>query len=465
MKKPFIKVAMSLLLIAATLLTLGIGAFAIGESHNVYTAPDLSKTSGKFDAFMIDFKTESENAIATYWALANYTLDIKESLKKLGYMKLGNPAGYAGMQVRNSDTDRVGIMSVWEYQSVDNKMKKETLNAIRMYPAGNDTFDNEGSGVKCIKDYTWNDNQWYRMLLLCWEDAELGRTFAGTWFYDYTAKKWTLFCYYNYQLVDSYFINGFSQFQENFSSNRANIYRSFNYTNFYVYDHETKEWVSTPKISLSSCTYPDKVGVVGGGLSEDGKCVTGYADGSKRDEGYVQLNTTLTIDQPDNPEYGIPAIGEFTARTAGNKTVFSWTAGAESTPQLSYDLKVVDENGNEILSSYQTRPEINELRVDKLAESEYKCTLTIKDVFGQETTATYATEGYTDKTPDSNETPEPTQLPITDAQPTGTPATTPVTGTQTPSPNGSSTVIIIAAVAAVIIVAVAAAVIIMKKKK
>ncbi len=46
-------------------------------AHNIYVNPDLSKTSGQYTGFLIDFCTDCE-ANCTYWALCNWKMDTSE---------------------------------------------------------------------------------------------------------------------------------------------------------------------------------------------------------------------------------------------------------------------------------------------------------------------------------------------------------------------------------------------------
>ena len=66
-----------------------------------------------------------------------------------------------------------------------------------------------------------------------------------------------------------------------------------------------------------------------------------------------------------------------------------------STPQLSYALTIEDANGNVLRRRSATRPDTIRLALGDLETDTYKCTLTVTDVFGKSTEATYCSDAYT----------------------------------------------------------------------
>ena len=80
-------------------------------AKNIYSDPDLSKTSKKFDGFTIDFRgIDTPNS--TYWALCNWQMDLTEFKKKYPDAKGGG--AYGGLQ--SSTYEKRAIMSFWEIQ-------------------------------------------------------------------------------------------------------------------------------------------------------------------------------------------------------------------------------------------------------------------------------------------------------------------------------------------------------------
>ena len=202
--KRILKVVCPLLLVTAMLLSSMGGVVSSADgSHGFYMDCDTSVTGNKTDGFMIDFYSDSTDSIYTYWSNANWSMYTLETSKQKGYLQMSGGGAYTGLQMRGTPGDRTGILSFWRYEYFDRKTKENKyLYAEAVY--GNTTkYDNEGSGTSCVMPYDWKSSQWYRQLLLCWEDEETGDTFMGTWYYDYEAEEWTLFAYYNTFLMNN----------------------------------------------------------------------------------------------------------------------------------------------------------------------------------------------------------------------------------------------------------------------
>lgn len=111
----------------------------------IYSHPDLSKTSKKFEIFTIDFMG-TNTPKTTYWSLCNWDMDLT-NLKKI-YTDVTGGDAYGGLQV--VENGRKSIMSFWQVEYKENGVKK-VLKFNRVYPKGSEsTFDNEGSGTNFI---------------------------------------------------------------------------------------------------------------------------------------------------------------------------------------------------------------------------------------------------------------------------------------------------------------------------
>lgn len=386
-------------------------------AYNFYAGPDLSRTSGKFNSFMIDFRSD-KTPLTTYWSLANFGMDLSSAKTRKEYPGITGYGAYAGLQNSNG---KKGILSFWEASYLKDG-EKALLRASRVYPAGSSSFGGEGEGTNCIGPYEWETNQWYRMLLHSWEDQETGTTFAGLWFLDVESGKWTLFSYFDTHLYGSYFVGGMSQFMENYwgldVNTNCNVERTCNIKNMYVFDHARKNWVSLPTATLS---YGD-----GNPVNEDQKKYGAHSFGATEEyfwgstggkvedqEAYDAASTkhsTHTITQPKKPTLGSVAIGEMKLENG-----LSWTFEESSTPQLSYNIKVVDTKGNTILEKSATRPEVRHETLEGVNEEAVKYVLTVTDVFGATATAELATDAYKaavgDEDGKGEETPTPSDEP------------------------------------------------------
>ena len=368
-------------------------------AYNFYSDPHMHETSGKFDSFMIDFMAE-KTPNATYWAMANFSLDVKSEKTQKAFQGIRGVSGYAGVQ--NSDR-KVGIISFWEAKYKENGEEK-LLHAQRVYPEGHSKFAHEGEGTNCIQPFDWASGQWYRMLLHSWDDIETGRTFAGLWFQDVKTGKWHLFSYFNTLLYNSCFIRNVSQFMENFYGGdvrtNCNVERNVFFKNMYVFDHEKKDWVSIHTTTLS---YGD-----GGGKLEHQKKFGAHTFGAT-DEHFWGLtggkvedqaayeeasvkHSKHTINQPEKPELGDLKIAKLSLD--GQKKNLTWDLDEKSTPQLAYRVKAVNAKGKVVFEKAGTRPEVRSLTLPAMKSDAFKVTLTIVDVFGKKTEANFETDLY-----------------------------------------------------------------------
>jgi len=221
-------------------------------AHNIYAEPDLSRTTGHFTGFLIDFCTDCK-ANCTYWALCNWRMDTHE-LEKQHVLKSTGGA-YAGLQ--NTADGKKAIMSFWEI-TYDENGKEVKVLASRVYPKTNktSTFGGEGEGTNYISLFPWQKNHWYRMYLNCYDNEE-GDTFVEQWFQDLESKEWTKISCFNTGLKHSCFMGGMTQFMENFWGLYSNEVRTFAYRNAYVREKETGKWKSLTKFQMSADTWWD----------------------------------------------------------------------------------------------------------------------------------------------------------------------------------------------------------------
>ena len=219
-------------------------------AHNIYSEPDLSKTSGRFSGFSIDFCTE-DFAKGTYWALCNWEMDISDLQQKYTVEDAGG--AYAGLQ--NTIDGPIAIMSFWEIHYIDDKGKNAVLISNRIYPNGAEhRFGGEGEGTNYLGKYNWKSGHWYRMMLRCY-DQENGDTIVEQWLMDLEQDEWTLFSAFNTNLKNSCFVGDMSQFMENYDYNYCNDFRSFRYKNIWVKDYLSNQWIPITKSTLSTDTW------------------------------------------------------------------------------------------------------------------------------------------------------------------------------------------------------------------
>ena len=380
-----------MIVLLASLLPVGSGAD--GEmAYNIYADPDLSSTGGSFETFMIDFRA-TESAPYTYWALANFGMQITpETLKK--YPGLCYGGAYAGLQDRGPDLPRAGIMSFWHWEYQENGKMVE-LNASKLYPNAEDNpFGGEGTGMSSIQPFDWVDNNWYTMVLHTWQDKDTGTTFVGQWFLDQTTGKWTLITYYDTHLINSALNGGMSLFQENYWGISREEERSFNTKGIYVLDKLDGNWKSINSVTIS---YGDggaanKLGAHEFGATDE--YFWGMAGGSVENQAAYEAAATkyqkYTINQPATPTFDSPAISSLSK----NGNTFTWALSEEGTPQLGFTLEILDETGTVVYTAERTRPEQTSFTVDEQLPDEYLYRLTVTDIFGNTTVKENVTDHY-----------------------------------------------------------------------
>ena len=486
MKKIFTRIVAALTVLTLMLCAVPMNSSAAGEmAYNMYTSPDISKTSGVHTTYMIDFRAP-QSVYGTYWALANFGMDInKDTLKK--YKKLSGGGGYAGMQhykdARYTETERVAILSFWHWTYYNSETKtNEALEAHRVYPYGPEVhFSGEGTGTKSIQDYPWQPNQWYTMVLHTWEDVENNTTFAGEWILDQSTGEWTLVTYYDTKLINSGWTGNMGLFMENFLSSRREGTREYNVKGMYVLDKETKKWTSVNRVTLSygNGGTANKVGTHEYGFNEEEGYFWGITDGTMREDQAEHdaawpesQSKTYTVEQPKDPTFGTLSTAELKTEKNGNDLVVNWTAAEKSTPHVGFKVEIIDESGKVVATQENTRPELTTLTIKDVALEEYNCRLTVTDIFGQTTVTEKATDGYALKgeEPSPSEDDESEAEPSAPAEPSASvdaPTTSDKGGNDDQDGENKSIVPVIVAIVCVVAVAVIAVgvVLIVKKKK
>ena len=358
-------------------------------AKNIYSDPDLSKTSKKFDGFTIDFRgIDTPNC--TYWALCNWKMDLTEFKKKYPDAKGGG--AYGGLQ--SSTYEKRAIMSFWQIQYTENGEDK-ILRANRIYPKGSEsTFSGEGEGTNYKSSFNWPTNVWHRFALYSWKDSSTGKTFVGEWIQNLSTKQWTLFAYFNTNLENSYITGGLSQFQENYNAKFFGVERSFQIKNMYAYDRTYKKWISlnTTKLSYDPASW---------GYNTAGTHDIGYTNnyffgstGIPVDDQkiYDASNPTYvkgTISQPDVPDFNTPVFKSFSVDMTISKLTVKWQMDSTSCPCYQYMVSIyqVTSTSNKLIFSDKSiRPEETSHIYSMTFKGEYKISLKCNSISGSSTT-------------------------------------------------------------------------------
>jgi hypothetical protein len=346
-------------------------------AKNIYSHPDLSKTSGKFEGFTIDFMgTKTPNS--TYWSLCNWDMDLTDFKKT--HSDVTGGGAYGGLQtVINGKT---AIISFWEVLYKENGQTK-SHRATRLYPKGSESsFDGEGEGTNYIHDFDWPSNVWNRFVLHSWTDEE-GYTYVGEWIQNLETSKWELFAYFNTKLKNSYITGGLTQFQENFNDEYFGYERSFQIKNMYAYDRTYKKWISLNKSYLSFD--PASWGYNTAGTHEIGY-TNSYFYGStglpvddqkKYDQQHPPI--TGTISQPESPDFVKPKIIALLAGLSGSTLNIAWSIDMKTCPCYQYQVDVSYYSNSKYKNLYSKkiyRPEETKTSFNSASKGKYQIKVT-----------------------------------------------------------------------------------------
>lgn len=465
MKKNIFKTVLALVIVSVMLISASATVFASDYmAYNIYLDPDLSKTTGQFDTYTIEFRG-IKTPYLTYWALCNFGLGFSAETKAM-YPGISGGGAYAGLQNRDEGkgkNSRALIMAFWDMRYTDPKTGEEVVfTANRVYPDGVESnFGGEGEGTNHIRPYWWDDNTWYRMYITCWTDSVTGNTFVGQWFQNMATGEWTIGSVFNTNLKNSWLRGGLSLFQENFVNDYEKE-RSFNVKNLYAVDHNTKKWVSLAKglLSYGNGGAANKAGAHTFGATEEyfwGEA-GGVVDNQQVYEASSIRSKYYTINQPAVPTFdgniSVKKVGEKVIDTRTMEKVLFWNLDTLSTPQMSYEFTAYDEDGKEIFKKAENRPYVNTCAFKEIGTEVFTYKLTLTDLFGNTTTTEGVSKEYKKLHPAQTATPTPeattTPVDTTVAEPSGLP---------------TGAIIGIVAGAVVLVGAVIAVVFIAKKKK
>lgn len=220
-------------------------------AHNIYSDPDLSKTSGKFSGFLIDFRADYAPE-ATYWALCNWSMDTS-SLPG----KVEGGGAYCGLQHRDLGKDRewAYIMSFWDIKYNDSTGSHKITPKLVYPKAKTEYFGGEGEGSHKVDTYNWKQGQWYKMYLNCYDDPTTGNTIVEQWFQDISTGVWTKTCAFDTLLKHSYIKGALSQFMENYLYDSCTKTRTCEFKNLFVRDLKTGKWQEVTGATLIVDTF------------------------------------------------------------------------------------------------------------------------------------------------------------------------------------------------------------------
>ena len=236
------------------------------------------------------------------------------------------------------------------------------------------------------------------MVLHCWDDIQTGNTFIGMWIQDIASGQWALYSYYDTKLKNSVMTGDMHFFLENFAPLEANYTRKFKVNGIYAKDASDDSWKSiTSATQEYTCGENGAIGSPSFGRDNYYSYFWGNITPQNTDpklNPFAQTKTSA-ITQPSTPKFGEPKknVGFNVSRDKNSNVTVTWSPDITSTPQLSYEVKVYDKNGECKKTVKQTRPDVTSCTVSgiKLDGDQYSCALTLTDIFGNSITQTYST--------------------------------------------------------------------------
>ena len=367
------------------------------KMYNINIYPTATDIKESIRTYSICFCSPTDKpAPGTYWALAQFdftNLDCDENADKQTY------GGYAGLQVLGSDKGAkpVAILSMFQ----KDEKKTDGTCATCMYPQNNwekvpCLGKDEPACIHTIADFDWKGNHWYRMVLHCWNDINTGTTMIGMWIQDIETDRWTLIAYYDTKLENAAIARKFLIFQENFAP-KDYMKRQYQIKGIYAKDTFDNRWKSLGR-GFQKVDGSDKstgVPKFGAYLSpKTNKCeyIYGTVDkGSKKLKDMFITCAPYTIDQDATPNFGCQKQNTWLkSKKNGSQLTVSWLPNSASTPQLTYKLSVYDAKGNHVRTIMQTRPDATSCTINNFNLNDYRCVLTVTDIFGRSMTQSCA---------------------------------------------------------------------------
>ena len=327
------------------------------KSKTIYSYLDLSKTSGKFDIFSIDFKS-SDTPENTFWCLCQWQMDLTKL--KNTYNNVSGGIAYGGLQ--STKIGKTARMSLLDINYKENEEEKKII-PNKVYPKGAEEVEN----VDYIEEFDWEANVWYRFLIRSWKDHLTRKTFVGEWIQNLSSGKWTLFAYYNTNLIDSYITGKLNQFQEDFSTEFLGLERNFQIKNIYAYDKVYRKWISLEKSKLfydPSSWGNNTIGTHDIGYAKYyfyGSSGLPVEDQKEYDESNPE-SIIGTITQASTPNFLEPQFKSLNAILTENKITINWEVDLKTCPCYEYTIYIYKYSSTEyefIYSYVISRPEEN----------------------------------------------------------------------------------------------------------
>ncbi len=349
-------------------------AFAY-SAPSIYVTPSPRSSS---DIITIDW-SPIQTAPYTYWAVHNWNQG-------------GEAGGYAGFQQKtgfNASGVRSLHFSIWDPISTNQAIKAEYL--YKDSKASN--FGGEGTGLKIETNYKWQNNQWYRMTMRCWQ--ENGHTKYGQWMKDISSNRWYLVGIMDFPVANQSFGYGQTMFQEDYGGNGQDV-REARLKNGYGRQISDKKWLSWSTQSIGEGS--NNTNWDGGGNSE---YVWMKAGGNSKST--IGQGKDFTLNQPSAPQIDPILFNNKSVNYKDGELNVQWQLSDNSSPQFNAKIDVYDSNNTQVanisgIKAYEFNASKN-ITLDN--GKNYYVKLTVTDLFDNTKTETLTINTTTNNVPTS----------------------------------------------------------------
>jgi len=290
---------------------------------------------------------------------------------------IGKSGGYCGIQLDGSDTSRApnNIFSIWDFP---NKIQISAQYKDPLTFIGG--FGGEGTGLHSHADFGWIPGQWYTNIVRRWIVND-STTMVGYWIYDHHINQYRHYVTFAVPQKDAMLHGDIGSFLENFADSKKRS-RVAIYKSYYMLT-DKGEWVHPDSLVAEAGQGPWKAEQYG----KNGLKITSCGTMP------WQPKTFYRVVQSDKPEIlSTPKVHDLGAYYDHSKKelYIDWSVLPSASPQLSYEIKVFDNDalsGMPVAQVKGTDPDLNNIQINTtglaLQNQDYYITLQITDIFGQ----------------------------------------------------------------------------------
>ncbi len=295
---------------------------------------------------------------------------------------IGKSGGYCGLQNKNGKGEHNvplnNIFSVWDFP---NKVQIRAVYKDPMTFVGG--FGHEGTGLHSHCDFGWVPGQWYTHVVRRWYTGG-DKTQVGYFIYDHTKKEWRHYVTFEVPEADAKLRSGISSFLENFADEKKTS-RISNYRSYWQLT-TGNQWIHADSLVADAGEGFWDVKATGNNGVQLTSCGPTFIKKTKA--------TFPVKESMDKPSVIKPAeiydAGVYYDKT--DKTMYvNWSVNTAGAPQLSYDIKVYDneaKSGTPVAVKRGTDPDTRSIAIPtpnlSSEKKTYYLVMQVTDIFNQQ---------------------------------------------------------------------------------